>query len=532
MNKVILVCASFFLAATVRSGRSGLVIGAEKLFRNQLRVTVGGGADALCVLEQSTDFLSFSPMQLFSGQTLVDSTHQFAVFRAEQLSPLAASYCQRAAIDSPQTALQVNQWCHSLQSAGLLEHAVYMASFLPEHVGQFRTSIPAIVGDDALCSKEAIFAPEGLVFDGSFYASLKNPLPAEVTAMSIFAVFTSEPDTFGLLAGNDGGDGKVGPAFWVGGDKHMALDAENIEFTVTDNGIATSQPGFRIVRTHNWGNQSVPEAVIAGVGSEYLNVRVDIDREFREAAVPNRPVANPGTEWKIGARLDGTVAFQGKLHFLAVFDKQLAASDLDLLRAAYQQTIGKNVAFPRTQLVIEGDSLSEEAFRTEYGQYLHDAPNWKGKYMKRNIARFGETTEQMLSEFDSEVPKAGPGSNYLFIWGGRNDLGTWTAPDIFGRLRTYWRRSREAGYKVAAFTIIPAAYETTARPDIGKQRNDLNALIRGASSEYDFLLDVDLISALQDPTDLTYFKPDGVHITGEGSKQIVNLINSAVIPEN
>jgi hypothetical protein len=132
-----------------------------------------------------------------------------------------------------------------LQSAALLEHAVYMASFLPEHVGQFRTSIPAIVGDNALCSEEAVFAPEGLVFDGRFYASLKNPLPAQVSAMSIFAVFTSEPDTFGLLAGNDGGDGKAGPALWVGGDTHMYLDAENIEFTTTDNGIATSQPGLQ-----------------------------------------------------------------------------------------------------------------------------------------------------------------------------------------------------------------------------------------------------------------------------------------------
>jgi lysophospholipase L1-like esterase len=532
MNKVILGCALFCLATTVRSGRGELVIGAEKLFRNQLKVTVGGGADTLCVLEQSTNFLNFAPMQLFSGQTLVDPTHQFAVFRAEQLSPLTASYCQRAAIDSPLTALEVNQWCHSLQRADLLEHAVYMASFLPEHVGKFRTSIPAIVGAEALCSKEARFAPEGMVFDGRFYASFKNPLPAQVSAMSVFAVFTSEPDTFGLLVGNDGGDGKAGPAFWVGGDTHMALDAENIEFTVTENGFATSEPGFRIVRTHNWGNQSVPEAAITGVGSEYLNIRVDIDREFREAAVPNRPVANPGTEWRIGARLDGTIAFKGKLHFLAIFDKQLAASDLDLLRASYQQTVGKSVAFPRTQLIIEGDSLSEEAFRTEYGHYLHNAPNWKGKYMKRNIARFGETTEQMLSEFDSEVPKTDPGNNYLFIWGGRNDLGTWTAPAIFERLRTYWRKSREAGYKVAAFTIIPAAYETTTRPDIGEQRKDLNALIRDASSEYDFLFDVDLIPALQDPSNLTYFKPDGVHITGDGSKQIVNLINSALIPEN
>jgi hypothetical protein len=250
----------------------------------------------------------------------------------------------------------------------------------------------------------------------------------------------------------------------------------------------------------------VAEAAIAGVGSEYLNIRVDIDREFRAAAVTNRPVANPSTEWRIGARLDGTVPFQGKLHFLAVFDKQLAASDLDLLRAAYQQTVGKSVAFPRTQLIIEGDSLSEEAFRTEYGEYLHNEPNWKGKYMKRNIARFGETTDRCWSEFDSEVPKAGPGNNYLFIWGGRNDLGTWTAPEIFERLRTYWRRSREAGYKVAAFTIIPAAYETTTSPDIGKQRMDLNALIRDASREYDFLFDVDSISALQEPNESDLFQ--------------------------
>jgi len=83
---------------------------------------------------------------------------------------------------------------------------------------------------------------------------------------------------------------------------------------------------------------------------------------------------------------------------------------------------------------------------------------------------------------------------------------------------------------VAAFTVIPAVYETTTRPDIGNQRKDLNALIRAANSEYDFLFDVDLLPALEDPSNLIYFKPDGVHITGEGSKEIADLINSQLVP--
>src|SRR5689334_8440510 len=87
-----------------RPSTGEVVLEAEKMFRNQIKVT-SGGTDGLCILEQSTNLLSFSPIQLFSGPTMVGSTQHFAIFRAETVSPLAASYCQRAAIDSPLTAL-------------------------------------------------------------------------------------------------------------------------------------------------------------------------------------------------------------------------------------------------------------------------------------------------------------------------------------------------------------------------------------------------------------------------------------------
>jgi lysophospholipase L1-like esterase len=221
--------------------------------------------------------------------------------------------------------------------------------------------------------------------------------------------------------------------------------------------------------------------------------------------------------------------FKGTVSFLAIFDKKLGSDDLAFLRQAYRETIGKAVSFPPVQLVIEGDSLSEEAFGTEYGHWLHTASNWQGKFCKRNVASFGETTAQMLDEFDAQVPKPQGERNYLFLWGGRNDLPKSSAEEIFGRLQTYWKRARQAGYKVAAFTIIPAAYETT-QPAIAQRRQQLNALIRSATSHFDFLFDVDTIPALQNATDTTYFKPDGVHITAAGSKEIANLINGELKP--
>src|SRR5436190_14908494 len=98
MNKAIFTCAFLCLAAVGQSSRGELVVEAEKLFSSQLKLTLRG-VNALCVLEQSTNSLNFSPMQLCSGQAVVASTQQFAAFRAEQLSLIAASYCQRAAID-------------------------------------------------------------------------------------------------------------------------------------------------------------------------------------------------------------------------------------------------------------------------------------------------------------------------------------------------------------------------------------------------------------------------------------------------
>ncbi|HEV8544344.1 MAG TPA: hypothetical protein VGR78_18295, partial [Verrucomicrobiae bacterium] len=92
--------------------------------------------------------------------------------------------------------------------------------------------------------------------------------------------------------------------------------------------------------------------------------------------------------------------------------------------------------------------------------------------------------------------------------------------------RAYWRRARQAGYKVGAFTIIPAA---TDQNNLMVRRFALYDLIRSAPAEYDVLFDVALLPELQDPTNTSYFKPDGVHLTALASQAIANLINYTVI---
>jgi lysophospholipase L1-like esterase len=507
----------------------GAVLEAEKLFREEIRIAIQQ-QDGLYLLEQSDDLKRFAPIAVLSNNSVeLPSSRPFQAFRAEKLSAVSSSFSERAGISSAVANAAVNDWITRLTAAGYQNHSVFMASFLPDHVGAFATNIPAILGPELQCNKAVAFNSNGILFDGSFYLEFKNPLPETLAELSIFAVFSAEPGNFGLLAGSDGGEGRAGPALWVGGDPYITADPDNLAFSCTADGRAIAQPGFRAAATFNFGNRLAPQVTLASVSSNVISIQTDIDREYSVPLATNYPIANQADVWRIGQRLDGVMPFKGTVSFIALFDARLGSADLAFLRQAYRETLGKSVSFPPVQLIIEGDSLSEEAFGTEYGHWLHTASNWQGRFTKRNIASYGETTAQMLDEFGFQVPTPQGQRNYLFLWGGRNDLPKSGSSEIFGRLQTYWKRARQAGYKVAAFTVIPAGYESS-QADIAERRRELNTLIRSAGADYDFLFDVDGIPALQDPTDTTYFKSDGVHITAAGSQEIANLINNALTP--
>lgn len=520
------LCFVLFLILNAAAHAASLNI--ENLFRQEVRVSLSA-ADSPYLLELSTNSHSFESFAVISNSLTITANSPSAILRASKILSPAEAYFVRAGVTSIAAQTEITAWFDELNSAGLLSNVVYMSSFRPEHLGDVREEIPAMIGTPARISDPVVFGSYGLQFNSAFHLSLSNPLPHQVTELSIVAAFASASDREGLIAGNDGGDGFAGPVLWAGGSPYIAPDSENLFFTTSSDGKIFGQPGFRSVRTFNWGNAHRPQLAMASISPDQIRIQSALDREYAVANQNHAVVANPGHEWQIGRGADDTTAFQGTIYFVAVFDRALVAADLESLRKAYARTIGKNIPFPNTYLLIEGDSLSEEAFGTEYAHWLQTASNWQGKFQKRNIARGGDTSVQMLLQFDTEVPAPPLERNLLFLWGGHNDPPINSAAEIFERLSTYWKKARARGYEVAAFTILPAAYEQQQQ-NLADRRTALNSLIRAAQAEYDFLIDVDAIPILQDPTNPICYKSDGVHLTAEGSKQVADLINTIIQP--
>jgi lysophospholipase L1-like esterase len=480
-------------------------------------------------LEQTTDLRSFETISIITNAIHIQPSGKEGFYRLEEIDPEALNYFNRAQknVSALSSERAVNAWMAGLRTRNLLGSVHYMASFRPGDVSS--AQIPAMVGPDAICNKPPKWDGDGMIFDGSFAASLPNFMSPQISELSIFAVCKTTDESLGIIIGNDNAEGFAGPALWAGGNPYIALAPNDLAFTVSSDGRVNAQPGFRYTRTFNWGSTGAPQFILGTASPTDISIQVDMDRSYAATNVDSKPIANPGDQWKIGARINGSLPFHGLIYFIAVFDKKISDEDYTYLRRLYARSIGAGIPFPTTQLVIEGDSLSEEAFETEYAHWLHTSSNWAGKFWKRNVAKYGETTAQMLAEFDSEIPAPELASNYLFIWGGRNDLPASSAEDIFSRLRAYWIRARSEGYKVAAFTIMPATSDAED-PAIVEKRMELNDRIRSASSEYDFLFDVAALPELTNPGDPKYFKADGVHLTADGSKVVANLINNTISP--
>jgi hypothetical protein len=483
-------------------------------------------------LEASTDLSNFQPVFTTGPVYFLQPNLPSLFFRTHAFEETSLNYFRRTGITNSMEQARIDEWVQGLEQLGLFSHAVYLASFRAGQSSTLPLVLPALKGPDAILNKAAEKAEAGLIFDGDLFGTIQNPLRTNaLKELSIVTVFTSEASVSKAIVGSDVGPAGIGPALYATGSPYQGIDLKCLYFDYSHDG--KSQPanvsqGGR--RTYNVSVTGWPEFVMASFSSNLTTLQVDIDRVFQSNYQQQSTIWNDNTEWRIGARLNGTFPFEGMITFMAIFDLQLTTDQYTQIRHLYKATLGSGINFPPATVVIEGDSLSAEGFRREYGLNMYEQPNWNGKFQLRNIAFPGEGTAQILKEFPAEAlplaEEAAP--RYLFLWAGRNDLGTYSATRIETNLITYWKLAREAGFKVAAFTLTPTKNDSND-PFILAERAVVNTFIRDSHEFYDFLIDVANIPELQDPANLVYFQPDGVHITAAASEKIAGLIN-AIIP--
>lgn len=184
-------------------------------------------------------------------------------------------------------------------------------------------------------------------------------------------------------------------------------------------------------------------------------------------------------------------------------------------------------------LVCEGDSLTVGFDSgTNYPIYLAQLYTDNRMVSIQNWGLPGDTIANMLGEAATQIDPeydARKGRNFLCVWAGTNDMGSGTSDvtTTYNNYVTYCAARRAAGFKVLSFTIINRADTHNALWDTGQPI--FNSTIRANWQSYaDALIDVQAQTNLQDPTNLTYFQSDKIHLTGAGYRIVAGLVKTAI----
>jgi len=180
--------------------------------------------------------------------------------------------------------------------------------------------------------------------------------------------------------------------------------------------------------------------------------------------------------------------------------------------------------YKMTSFLVDGDSMTQgigASAASSLHTLLSAEPNFVGKGFFNTIGFGGRAVSQEITEFYKSSPfRSTNVFNYLFIWGGTAA----TSGTTFSELQTYWAQARAQGWKVIAFTILYQEADTPAEDALTDQ---INASIRLATSEWDYLVDVATIPELSDLSNTTYFA-DGTHLTALGYQTVADFINDTL----
>lgn len=172
-------------------------------------------------------------------------------------------------------------------------------------------------------------------------------------------------------------------------------------------------------------------------------------------------------------------------------------------------------------LELAGDipvtDLTEQKLKNKFGIKLRHSCN---------VATGGYTIDQITAGFATRVlayKNITPGlgiKNFLTLFIGCNDIaGGETGLSAYNALKSYWTTAVANDFIPIIITMTK--YGTDA--GVEAQRVVFNDLIR-TDTDFNYIVDTDLIPELSDNENLTYFNPDKIHLITAGSDKLANSL--------
>ena len=153
-----------------------------------------------------------------------------------------------------------------------------------------------------------------------------------------------------------------------------------------------------------------------------------------------------------------------------------------------------------------------------------------------NIGVGGQTTVNMLADFESQVEPLYDSDvkNLMLMWEIGNDLYlSGNVETVYNRTLSYCQNAAALGFYVIVATCPTRIYSTnTTAGDTLEQYNakieEVNSLIRENIQSFGTLADIAADWRFRDPSNTTYFQPDGIHFSEEGRRAIAEIFSNAM----
>jgi lysophospholipase L1-like esterase len=264
----------------------------------------------------------------------------------------------------------------------------------------------------------------------------------------------------------------------------------------------------------------------------------DSDTSFSESATGNLGVSGV---FRLGIFSGGGFGYRGFVGACGIHKKVFDTTDKDNLAAWYLAKFAANSAGSLSAgagdvvIVCDGNSLTAGTGSTGGNTYPaqlaallgagYATPVNKGVSGKF-IGQLNTDKDRTWGEIDA-LWDTNSSQNIIIYLEGINDVNNGASGEnSYQRHKDYGLRRKYKGWQVIVCTCPPATSATGVKETA---RDNLNTLLRNNWADFaDALVDLDLDPAFDDPTDLTYYDADGIHLNNTGYGVVAALVQDAI----